>query len=358
MKKLQRRLAAILLLALPSSAALAAVPEPAAGDCVLRDFRFGTGETLPELKIHYRTLGAPRRNARGVVENAVLILHGTTGSGKQFFTENFAGVLFGPGQLLDATKYYLIVPDGIGHGESSRPSEGLRMRFPRYTYDDMVAAQYRLLTEGLKVDHLRLVLGTSMGGMHVWVWGEKYPEFMDGLVPLAALPGPMSGRNRAWRRMILDAIREDPEWKNGDYETQPRGLTNAVHLLVLMLGNPVEWQKAAPTREEADRYLAAQTASRMAGQDANNFLYAFDASRDYDPSTGLEKIEKPLLAINFADDLINPPELGILETAVARVRRGRAVVIPAGPATRGHGTHSLPAVWQEYLRAFLAALTP
>ncbi len=358
MKKLQRRLAAILLFALASSAALAAVPEPATGDYVLRDFRFGTGETLPELKIHYRTLGAPRRNARGVVENAVLILHGTTGSGKQFFTENFAGVLFGPGQLLDASKYYVIVPDGIGHGESSRPSEGLRMRFPRYTYDDMVAAQYRLLTEGLKVDHLRLVLGTSMGGMHVWVWGEKYPEFMDGLVPLAALPGPISGRNRAWRRMMLDAIREDPGWKNGDYETQPRGLTDAVHLLVLMLGNPVEWQKAAPTRDEADRYLAAQTASRLAGQDANNFLYAFEASRDYDPSPGLEKIEKPLLAINFADDLINPPELGILETAVARVRRGRAVVIPAGPATRGHGTHSLPVVWQEYLRAFLAALTP
>ena len=335
---------------------VAAIPPVNEGDFVLRDFRFSTGETLPELKIHYRTLGSPRRDAKGVVRNAVLILHGTTGSSKQFLTDNFAGVLFGPGQLLDADRYYLILPDGIGHGGSSRPSDGLRARFPHYTYDDMVLAQYRLLTEELKVGHLRLVLGTSMGGMHTWVWGEKYPDFMDGLVPLACLPVSIAGRNRAWRKMISEDIRTDPDWKQGDYERQPRSLTTAVQLMVLMVGSPLQWQKAAPTKEDADRYLAEQMGTRLAGVDANNLLYAFEASREYDPAPGLGRVEKPLLAINFADDEINPPELGVLPALMSRVRLGRYVLIPASGETRGHATHSFPVFWQEHLSTFLGLL--
>ncbi len=320
---------------------------------MMRDFHFGSGETLPELKIHYRTLGSPQRDAKGVVRNAVLVLHGTTGSGRQFLTDAFAGVLFGRGQLLDTSRDYVILPDGIGHGASSKPSDGLRARFPRYTYDDMVTAEWRLVTEGLGVDHLRLLLGTSMGGMHAWVWAEKYPEFADGFVPLAALPGPIAGRNRAWRRMILEGIRTDPEWKSGDYAREPRSLTTAVQLMLLMSNNPRQWLAMAPTRDAADRYLADQTRTRLQAADANDFLYAFDASRDYDPEPGLERITRPLLAINFADDLINPPELGVLERAIRRVPRGRAVVVPESDATRGHGTHSLPAVWQKHLKEFL-----
>jgi homoserine O-acetyltransferase/O-succinyltransferase len=333
----------------------AAGPDPASGDFVIRDFRFGSGETLPELKIHYRTLGQPRRDASGIVRNAVLILHGTTGSGRAFFSENFGGVLFGPGQLLDAALYYIVIPDGIGHGESSKPSGGLRARFPRYTYDDMVEAQHRLLTEGLHVDHLRLVIGTSMGGMHAWVWGEKFPRFMDGLVPLASVPTQIAGRNRMLRKMVSDDIRGDPEWKGGDYSTQPRGLEAAVQVLLFMISVPLQWQKTAPTRD-ADRLLADQMKARLSGADANDFLYAFEASRDYDPSGALEKIEARVLAINSADDQVNPPELGLMEKLMPRVRGARYVLLPIGPETRGHGTHSYPAVWQGYLKEFLETL--
>lgn len=332
------------------------VPEPVAGNCVLRDFRFASREMLPELKIHYRVLGSPRRDSGGNVRNAVLILHGTTGSGKGFLSDNFAGVLFGPGQLLDASKYFLVIPDGIGHGESSKPSDGLRARFPRYNYDDMVEAQYRCLTEGLRVNHLRLVMGTSMGGMHTWVWGETHPDFMDGLVPLASVPVQIAGRNRVFRKMVSDDIRGDPDWKNGDYTAQPRGLTAAVQVLLFMISSPSQWQKAAPTAAEADRFLADQMRSRGSGADANDFLYAFEASRDYDPSPRLERISAPVLAINSADDVVNPPELGLMEKWMPRVRRGRYVLIPTGPETRGHGTHSYPAVWQEHLRKFMAEL--
>jgi homoserine O-acetyltransferase len=359
MMKLKRLHVGFFSLALLSAAAAvagASYPEPVSGDFVLRDFRFQSGETLAELKIHYRTLGSPRRDATGTVRNAVLLLHGTSGSGRQFLTDNFAGVLFASGGLLDATRYYLILPDGVGHGASSRPSGGLRARFPRYTYDDMVEAQYRLLTEGLRVDHLRLVLGTSMGGMHTWLWGEAHPAFMDALVPLASLPAAIAGRNRAWRKMILDSIREDPEWRQGDYEGQPPGLITAVRLMTLLVGSPLQWQQAASTREASDRYLDEQLGARLSGMDANNLLYAFDASRDYDPSSALGKIERPVLAINFADDEINPPELGIAERLMSRVRRGRYVLVPATAKTRGHGTHSWPVIWLEHLRAFLAEL--
>jgi len=351
-----KRLALAIACGLLACRARAAVPTPAEGDFVLSDFRFASGDVLPELKLHYRTLGVPRRDAKGVVGNAVLILHGTTGSGKQFVSENFAGVLFGPGQLLDASRFYLILPDGIGHGDSSKPSDGLHARFPRYTYDDMVTAQHRLLTEGLGVDHLRLVLGTSMGGMQTWVWAEKYPNFMDGLVPLAAVPTQIAGRNRVLRKMILDDIRNDPEWQNGDYATEPPGLTHAIQILLLMTSSPLQWQKMAPTRDAADRFLSEQMKVRLSGADANNVLYAFDASRDYDPSPGLERIARPVLAINSADDLINPPELGLMEKLIARVPRGRFVLLPITPETRGHGTHSYPAIWQDYLKAFLAEL--
>ncbi len=346
----------LFLLVLVAPASARPIPEATAADFVLRDFRFGTGEVLPELRLHYRTIGTPRRNAAGSVANAVLVLHGTGGSGAQFLTENFAGVLFGPGQLLDAARWFLILPDGIGHGGSSKPSDGLRGRFPRFGYDDMVEAQHRLLTEGLRVDHLRLVIGTSMGGMHAWVWGEKYPDFMDGLVPLASVPTQIAGRNRVMRKMILEDIRNDPEWKNGNYDRQPRGLAAAVQILLLMTSSPLQWHKAAPTREAADRFLEEQMRTRLSSADANDFLYAVEASRDYDPSPDLEKIKVPVLAINSADDVVNPPELGLMEKLIARVPKGRYVLIPTGPETRGHGTHSWPALWQQHLKTFLSDL--
>lgn len=331
-------------------------PEPVSGDFQLRDFRFASGETLPALSIHYRTVGAPHRDAAGAIDNAVLVLHGTTGSGRGFLSPNFAGTLFAPGQVLDASRYYLVLPDGIGHGESSRPSQGLRARFPRYGYDDMVAAQRALLVDGLGVKHLRLVLGTSMGGMQCWVWGEKYPGFMDGLVPLAAVPTEIAGRNRILRKMIIDSIRTDPEWKNGEYVAQPRGLEAGVRFLLLMVSAPMAWHAAAPTRDAADRFYADSMQTRLKGADANDFLYAFEASRDYDPSRDLEKVEAPVLAINFADDFINPPELGLMEKLIPRVKRGKYVLVPASAETKGHSTHSWPKFWGEHLKGFLASL--
>ena len=331
-------------------ALLSAAPAPAVteGDHVLRDFKFRSGETLPELRIHYRTLG--KFDGR----NAVLILHGTGGSGAQFMTDAFAGVLFAPGQLLDAQKYFIVLPDGIGHGKSSKPSDGLHARFPHYGYDDMIEAQYRLLREKLGVDHLRLVLGTSMGGMHCWVWGEQHPKFMDALMPLASLPVQIAGRNRVMRKMIMDAIRGDPAWNGGEYTSEPRqGLSAAVDVLMLMGSAPVAWQAQAPTRDAADAFYEEALRKRLASTDANDMLYAFDASRDYDPSPRLESIEAPLVAVNSADDTINPPELGILEKQIQRVRRGKAVVLPITPETRGHGTHSLPAVWKQHLGELL-----
>lgn len=329
-------------------------PSPAEGDFLLRDFHFKSGEVLPELKLHYTTIGTPVRDQKGMVSNAVMILHGTGGAGSNFLSQQFAGVLFGPGQLLDATRYFIILPDGIGHGKSSKPSDGLHARFPHYTYDDMVAAQYRLLTEKLSVNHLRLVMGTSMGGMQAWVWGEAYPEFMDALMPLASLPVEIAGRNRMMRRMIMDAIRQDPAWQSGDYRNEPQqGLTAAINILLLMGSAPLQWQKLAPTRETADKFYEDRMKAQLARTDANDMLYQFDASREYNPSHRLEAIKAPLTAINSADDLINPPELGIMEKEIKRVKRSRYVLIPVSDETRGHGTHSLPAIWQKYLRELL-----
>jgi homoserine O-acetyltransferase len=346
------RLLPILFIA--SSVHAAEYPEPTSADYRMSDFRFASGETLPELRVHYRTLGSPSRGEDGKVNNAVLILHGTTGSGANFLRPEFAGELLGRGQPLDASRYYLILPDGIGHGGSSKPSDGPHAHFPRYGYRDMIEAQYRLVTEGLKVDRLRLVMGTSMGGMHTWLWGELHPEFMDSLLPLASLPTQISGRNRAWRRVIVDAIRYDPGWEQGEYRAQPPSLRTAAEMLFLMSNNPVERQREAPSRAAADRVLDDYVGRTMRTMDANDVLYAIESSADYDPGPGLERIEAPLLAINFEDDLINPPELGILEREIRRVKRGRAIVIPRSDRTRGHGTHTLAAVWKDYLIALLS----
>jgi len=348
----------------PALAALALVgllaPAPAraqvdTGTWVVRDFRFRSGETLPELKLHYMSMGRPRRDAAGVVRNAVLILHGTTGSGRQFLNPLFTE-LYGAGEALDTATHYLIFPDGIGHGGSSKPSDGLRARFPHYTYDDMVAAHYRLLTEHLGVNHLLLVMGTSMGGMHTWVWGETYPDFMDGLVPLASLPTQIAGRNRMMRRMIMDDIQRDPAYRGGDYSEQPPGLRAAMQLFFVLTSAPLVQQREAPTREAADAFIERYLDEGARTHDANDVLYAFDASRDYDPSVALERITAPLLAINSADDFINPPELGIMDSLIRRVPHGRYVLVPIGPLTRGHGTHTVAAAWKRWFAPFVAEL--
>jgi homoserine O-acetyltransferase/O-succinyltransferase len=330
-------------------------PTPVQGDFILKDFTFRSGGTLPELRIHYRTLGRPERDAQGVVRNAVLIMHGTGGSGAQFMRPEFAGELFGSGGLLDAARYFIVLPDGIGHGQSSKPSDGLRGRFPRYGYLDMVEGQYRLLTEGLGINHLRLVMGTSMGGMHTWLWGERYPAFMDALMPLASLPIQISGRNRVWRRVVIDAIRNDPEWRDGNYSSQPHSLRIAQEMLYLMSSNPVVRQQQMATLAESDSVLDAAIAAALETADANDLLYQVEASRDYDPGPHLENIRAPLLAVNSADDLINPLELGILERDVKRVPKGRAVILPLSSETRGHGTHTIAAVWKQHLAELLAA---
>jgi homoserine O-acetyltransferase/O-succinyltransferase len=323
------------------------------GDYVAHNFKFKSGEELPELRLHYRTLGRPERDAQGRIKNAVLILHGTGGSGQQFLSPQFAGELYGPGQLLDINKYFIILPDGIGHGKSSKPSDGMRARFPAYDYDDMVVAQHLLVTEGLGVQHLRLIFGTSMGCMHSFVWGDTYPDFMDALMPLACLPVQIAGRNRVWRKMLMDAIRNDPAWNGGEYKEEPKeGLLAAEDLLTIAGSAPLLMQKTLPTRDAADKY--AEDAEKRAGTlDANDLLYQVNASRNYDPSPQLEKITAPLMWINSADDFINPPELGIAEKESKRLKNGTFVLIPISEQTHGHGTHTWAVVWQAYLEQLL-----
>ena len=329
-------------------------PDPIEADYVAEDFTFGTGEALKELRIHYRTIGTLKRNADGRATNAVLIMHGTTGSGASFLSEHFADVAFAPGGVLDANEYFIILPDGIGHGQSSKPSDGLRMRFPKYDYDDMVRAQYLMITDGLEIDHLRLVMGTSMGGMQSWVWGYTYPDFMDALMPLASLPVEIAGRNRMQRKMIIDAIMSDPAWEDGNYVEKPiQGLTAAIYPLIFMVSSPLQYQLQAPDRESSEEYLQALVERFVNYLDPNDTIYAFDASRFYDPSPHLDKITAPLVAINSADDQVNPPELNILETEIEKVAKGSAILLPITLDTRGHGTHSRPAIWGNYLRALL-----
>jgi homoserine O-acetyltransferase len=319
------------------------------GDYTIRDFKFSDGESLPELRIHYRTLGPPSGKA-------VLIMHGTSGTGAQFLLPIFAGQLFGPGQLLDTTKYYVILPDDIGHGGSSKPSNGLHAKFPHYGYTDMVEAEYRLVTDGLHVKHLHLVMGTSMGCMHSWMWLERYPTFMDGAVPLACNPTQISGRNRMWRRMAMDDIRNSPDYNGGEYTSQPFGYTPAMEILSVMASSPLVLQKAGPTRDKADSAEMAIVQGRMKTDDANDLLYQLDASSDYDPSEALDHIVAPVLAINSADDAINPPELKIIEPLLARVKHVKFVLLPTTDETHGHGTHTMAAIWKNYLGAFMASL--
>jgi homoserine O-acetyltransferase len=320
------------------------------GDFVLNNFTFHDGAKLPGLSMHYTTLGDPK-------SPAVLVLHGTGGNGASLLSPDFGGALFSSGQPLDASKYYIILPDMIGAGKSSRPSDGLRMRFPRYNYDDMVSATYRLLTDGLKVKHLRLVMGNSMGGMLTWTWGEAYPDFMDALVPLASTPAPMSGRNWILRRMLVEAIKADPAWNGGDYTSQPKSLklANAFFGFATSGGN-LGLQKQAPTREAADRLVDARLTAPAAG-DANDAIYQFEASRDYDPSPKLARIAAPVLAVNSADDERNPKETGLLEKGIAQVKKGQIFLIPASEDTRGHGTTGAARLWRDRLTKFLADLS-
>jgi homoserine O-acetyltransferase/O-succinyltransferase len=341
-----------------AAAGTAATPEvrPLEGDYVIHDFHFASGETLPELRMHYTFLGKPKKDAQGRVTNAVLIMHGTGGSGRSLINERFSGVLFGKGQLLDAEKYYIILPDGIGHGKSSKPSDALRAHFPQYSYQDMVAAQYALVTKGLEVNHLRLVMGTSMGCMHTFMWAEAYPDFMDALMPLACLPVQIAGRNRVWRDLAMDAIRNDPQWLKGDYVTQPiAAMRTAAGLLLIAGSAPIQMQISLPTQEAADEFVQKYIQRQLEDLDANDFLYQVNASRDYDPSAGLEKIKAPLLQINSGDDFINPPELGIAEREIKRIKGARFVLLQASDQTHGHGTHTWAAVWQQYLAQLLEA---
>jgi homoserine O-acetyltransferase/O-succinyltransferase len=340
------RAAAVALLVLAFSAAAADYPAPQQGDWVARDFRFHTGEVMPELRLHYTTVGQR-------IGEPVLVLHGTAGSGAGMLTADFAGELFGPGQALDAARYFIILPDAIGAGKSSKPSDGLRAKFPRYNYDDMVAAQYRLVSEGLGIRHLRLVIGNSMGGMQSWLWGVTYPDFMDALVPMAAQPTEMSSRNWMMRRMLIDAIRNDPDWNDGNYTAQPRSLKAAnVFFGIATNGGTLAYQKLAPTREAADRLVDGRLAAPFAA-DANDFLYQWDSSRDYNAAPRLERIEARLLAINSADDERNPPETGLMARELKRVKNGALYLIPASEETRGHGTTAMAKFYKQQLEELL-----
>jgi homoserine O-acetyltransferase len=331
---------------------------PQEGDFVIHNFRFQSGETMPDVQIHYATLGTPVKDARGHTTNAVLVLHGTSGTGAQFLRPTFA-ILFERGQLLDIRKYYIIMPDNIGHGKSSKPSNGMHAHFPQYNYADMVALQHELVQKGLGVDHLRLVLGTSMGCMHSWMWGETYPDEMDALMPLACLPVQIAGRNRLWRKMVIDGIRQDPEWKDGEYKAEPRAALQLSADFLLIAGSaPLHMQKDMPTADAADTYLVGAMGRITEELDANDFLYAVSASRDYDPSANLGLIKAPVMFVNSADDFINPPELGIAEREIKKVTKGKFVLLPTSEKTHGHGTHTWAPVWQEYLKELFEESAP
>ncbi|THD81775.1 MAG: alpha/beta fold hydrolase [Phenylobacterium sp.] len=331
-----------------------AAPEPQAHDLVLKDFHFRSGETLPELKLHYYTLGSPRRDAGGHVVNAVLVLHGTGGSGRQFRAPQFADVLFVPGGALDPARYFIVMPDDIGHGDSSKPSDGLRARFPHYDYADMVEGEHAI-TRSLGIQKLRLVMGTSMGCMHSFMWGETWPDEVRALMPLACLPVEIAGRNRLWRQMVMDAITTDPAWQGGEYQAQPiEGLKGAENLLMVAGASPLPMQLELPTGDKVKAWYETQLPQRLKSLDANDLLYQVASSRTYDPSAGLERITAPLTWINSADDFINPPELGIAPREVKRIKHARFVLIPASPNTHGHGTHTWAALWQDELQALLA----
>lgn len=323
-------------------------------DYKIQDFKFESGESLSPFNIHCATIGQPVKDKNGDIINAILIMHGTTGSSQSLLSQQFAGNLFKPGQILDSTKYFIILPDAIGHGKSSKPSDGMHMRFPKYTYNDMVKAVYQLVIEHLGVTHLRLVMGTSMGGMHTWVLGYTYPDLMDALMPLASLPVEIAGRNRMWRKMAIKMIEMDPEWKGGEYTSQPKiGLTGAYECLFFMGSSPIQLQSNAPTREKADSLLETIVSRSLNRLEANDLIYQLDASRNYNPSLHLHKIKAPLFAVNSADDEINPPELKIMEKEIIKVDKGRYILLPITDKTQGHGTHSQPEIWGAYLKELM-----
>jgi homoserine O-acetyltransferase len=333
--------------AMTSFSALAAdYPAPKQGEWIARDFKFHTGQTMPELRLHYTTIGEP-------TGQPVLVLHGSGGQAASMLTPTFAGELFGPGQPLDAAKYYIIIPDGLGHGQSSKPSDGMKTAFPKYDYEDMVDAHYRLVKEGLGVKHLRLVIGNSMGGMHTWIWGVRYPHFMDALVPMASQPTAMAARNWMLRRMMLETIRNDPDYNGGNYTAQPRMMKYAIGAYrIASAGGTLGYQTLAPTAAKADRMVDEQLALPVTA-DANDFIYQWDASHDYNPAPGMEKIEATLLAINAADDERNPPETGVTDVAIKRIKNGRLYLIPASTETRGHLTTGNAAFYKQQLQELL-----
>jgi len=346
MRKATLAVAASTVVLLSNAGVAGDYPTPKEGDWIARDFKFHTGDVMPEVLLHYRTVGEPSGQP-------VLLLHGTSGSGAGLLTNAFAGELFGAGQPLDAGKYFIILPDALGAGRSSKPSDGLRTKFPRYSSEDIVDTQYRLVSEGLGIRHLRLVLGNSGGGMQTWLWGEKYPAFMDVLVPMASQPTPMASRNWMLRRMMIETIRSDPEWNGGNYSQQPQSLRLANAFFgIATSGGTLAYQKLAPTREKADKLVDARLAARP-DADANDLIYQYDSARDYDPSSALERIEATLLAINSADDERNPPETGITEQAIKRVKNGRLYLIPASEETRGHGTTANAKYYSHELRELL-----
>jgi homoserine O-acetyltransferase/O-succinyltransferase len=325
------------------------------GDVVLNGFRFRSGEALPQLRIHYTTLGNPHRNAAGEIDNAVMILHGTGGSGGQFLRPQFADELYGPGQPLDIRRYFIILPDNIGHGKSSKPSDGQRMKFPKYDYDDMITAQHRMLVEGLGVKHLRLIFGTSMGCMHAFVWGETYPDFASALMPMACQPIEIAGLNRMWRQLAINGIKADPAWQNGNYASQPMtGLRAAQNLLFVVGGAPLHYQAQYPTRVAASGFAEERVASALKELDANDLIYQLDSSRNYNPWPGLEKITSPVMWINSADDFINPRNLDVPRRALKRMKSARFRLIPESAETRGHGTHTWAKFWKADLSELLA----
>jgi homoserine O-acetyltransferase len=334
-----------------------AAPERKQGDFVMKNYKFRSGETLPEMKIHYTTIGTPLRDAAGKIRNGVLIMHGSSSPASQVLAASFTNPLVGPGLPLDPAKYFLIFPDLIGVGGSSKPSDGLRAKFPKYGYLDMVDQEYRLITEHFGIEKLRVVMGISMGGMHTWLWGTQHPDMMDGLFPITSLPVKVDGRNLLWRRILTNAIRNDPEWNGGNYTTQPHGYLNIMPMFNMLVQSPVGLGASLKSYADADKYLQDLITEQMK-EDANNMLYRFEASFDYDPSADLEKIKAPLTVVLFADDELNPVELGVVDKVMPRVKGGKAVVVPAGPQTTGHRTQVQAAVWKDTLAAFLNSLPP
>ncbi len=346
-----------IVLGVASAAGAQSIPAPERHDFIVRNFRFQSGETLPEVRIHYRTVGTPVRDAKGRITNGVLALHGSSGDAGQVLAASFSEPLLGTGGPLDAGKYFVIFPDNLGNGRSTKPSDGLRAKFPKYGYHDMVTLQHRLVTEGLGIDRLKLIIGISMGGMQAWLWGIRYPDAMDGLIPIAAQPVAIQGRNLLWRRILSQAIRKDPEWKNGNYEKQPQGFLSIMPMFDMLVQSPARLGESLTSYPKADAHLEDVLEETLEEDDANNILYRFESSFDFNPEPDLAKIRAPLLTILFEDDELNPTTLGTMERVMPKVKTGRVVVIPAGPETEGHRTQVKASVWREHVRRFMATIS-